>query len=77
MPPEGGTVTEMPRFCKGKAAEAFDDKTGRVTTNKARKESDGRYRVFGQSITPANDVQVFHCTFSPNGKFLSVKTDNR
>lgn len=74
---DGVTVNEMPRFCKGKAAEAFDVKPGRVTTNKALKESDGRYRVFGQYITPANDVQVFHCKFSPNGKFLSVKTDNR
>jgi hypothetical protein len=71
------TVTEMPRFCKGKAAETFEVKPGRVTTNKALKEADGRYRVFGQYITPANDVQVFHCKFSPSGKFLNVKTDNR
>jgi hypothetical protein len=71
------TVTEMPKFCKGKAAEEFEVKPSRITTNKSLKESDGRYRVFGQYITPANDVQVFHCKFSPNGKFLSVKKDNR
>jgi hypothetical protein len=71
------TVTEMPRFCKGMAAEKFEVKPGRVTTNKALREADGRYRVFGQYITPANDVQVFHCKFSPRGKFLNVKPDNR
>jgi hypothetical protein len=71
------TVTEMPRFCKAKAADEFEVKLGRVTTNKALRESDGRYRVFGQYITAANDVQVFHCKFSPSGKFLSVKLDNR
>jgi len=71
------TVTEMPKFCKGMAAEKFEVKPARVTTNKALKEADGRYRVFGQYITPVNDVQVFHCKFSPSGKFLNVKTDNR
>jgi hypothetical protein len=71
------TVTEMPKFCKGMAAEEFEVKPSRITTNKALRESDGRYRVFGQYITAANDVQVFHCKFGPDGKFLSVKTDDR
>jgi hypothetical protein len=71
------TVTEMPKFCKGKAAEEFEVKPSRITTNKPLRESDGRYRVFGQYITAVNDVQVFHCRFSPNGKFLSVKEDRR
>jgi hypothetical protein len=66
------SLDEMSAFCKGMAAEKFQESPRRITTNKPSIQSDGSYKVFGQYDLSDSQVQVFTCKFSPQKKFVKV-----
>jgi len=65
-------MADMPNFCKGMAAEKFQESPRRISTNKPSIQSDGSYKVFGQYDLSDSEVQVFTCKFSPQKKFVTV-----
>jgi hypothetical protein len=65
-------LEDMPAFCRGMAAEKFQESPRRITTNKPAIQSDGSYRVFGQYDLSDSQIQVFTCKFSPQKKFMNV-----
>lgn len=69
---DGGiAVSDMARYCAGEASAAFQQRPTNISTTPAI-EDQGMYSVFGQYPPSGADPTVFICTFSGDGKFVSV-----
>jgi hypothetical protein len=66
------SLADMPNFCKGMAAEKFQESPRRITTNKPSIQSDGSYLVYGQYDLADTQIQAFKCKFSPKKQFVNV-----
>lgn len=64
------TVAQMPRFCKGAAAEKFGQSPQDISTQMPVPDQ-GMYSVFGQ-FPPNGAGTVFICTFTRDGKLVGV-----
>jgi hypothetical protein len=63
-------VAQMPRFCKGAAAEKFGQRPQDISTQMPIPDH-GMYSVFGQ-FPPNGAGTVFICTFDHSGKLVGV-----
>lgn len=61
---------ELPRYCKGEAAAAFDRKPADITTNLPIRRNDGS-TVSGW-FEGDRGTKFFTCRFDANGRFISV-----
>ncbi|WP_380873219.1 hypothetical protein ACFB49_40100 [Sphingomonas sp. DBB INV C78] len=64
------TPAQMPRFCKGAAAEKFGQSPQNISTQMPIPDH-GMYSVFGQ-FPPNGAGTVFICTFTRDGKLVGV-----
>lgn len=70
--PSTGVVhqADLPRFCKGEAAAAFDRRPSEITTNLPIRS---RSEIIVRGWFEERRTHFFTCRFSADGRFLSVR----